>query len=128
MCVRMVIDEDAMLFDWTTRLSRIHLHVLQPRDRPLALRTTRVVPLEHARRAEAARGVAAVKGRVLLPVLEADGALALLGEPRGHQLPRDGGEPDLHVLRERVQLIDGCLLYTSPSPRDRTRSRMPSSA
>ena len=34
---------------------------------------------------------------------------------------------------ERIrQLIDGssttCLLYTSPSPRDRTRSRMPSSA
>ena len=29
-----------------------------------------------------------------------------------------------------IQLIDysGCLLYTSPSPRDRTRSRMPSSA
>ena len=25
-------------------------------------------------------------------------------------------------------LIDNCLLYTSPSPRDRTRSRMPSSA
>ena len=24
--------------------------------------------------------------------------------------------------------IDNCLLYTSPSPRDRTRSRMPSSA
>ena len=27
-----------------------------------------------------------------------------------------------------VLLIDACLLYTSPSPRDRTRSRMPSSA
>ena len=27
-----------------------------------------------------------------------------------------------------VTSIDGCLLYTSPSPRDRTRSRMPSSA
>ena len=29
-----------------------------------------------------------------------------------------------------IQLEDlyGCLLYTSPSPRDRTRSRMPSSA
>ena len=26
------------------------------------------------------------------------------------------------------EIIDGCLLYTSPSPRDRTRSRMPSSA
>ena len=25
-------------------------------------------------------------------------------------------------------IINGCLLYTSPSPRDRTRSRMPSSA
>ena len=27
-----------------------------------------------------------------------------------------------------VEIIPGCLLYTSPSPRDRTRSRMPSSA
>ena len=26
------------------------------------------------------------------------------------------------------ELLDDCLLYTSPSPRDRTRSRMPSSA
>ena len=25
-------------------------------------------------------------------------------------------------------IIESCLLYTSPSPRDRTRSRMPSSA
>ena len=28
----------------------------------------------------------------------------------------------------RSGIITGCLLYTSPSPRDRTRSRMPSSA
>ena len=27
-----------------------------------------------------------------------------------------------------VWVISACLLYTSPSPRDRTRSRMPSSA
>ena len=27
-----------------------------------------------------------------------------------------------------LYLYGGCLLYTSPSPRDRTRSRMPSSA
>ena len=26
------------------------------------------------------------------------------------------------------EVVDTCLLYTSPSPRDRTRSRMPSSA
>ena len=31
-------------------------------------------------------------------------------------------------LDEAVDLVIGCLLYTSPSPRDRTRSRMPSSA
>ena len=29
---------------------------------------------------------------------------------------------------KRVVLNKDCLLYTSPSPRDRTRSRMPSSA
>ena len=28
----------------------------------------------------------------------------------------------------QIALVRGCLLYTSPSPRDRTRSRMPSSA
>ena len=27
-----------------------------------------------------------------------------------------------------VETVEACLLYTSPSPRDRTRSRMPSSA
>ena len=27
-----------------------------------------------------------------------------------------------------TRLLENCLLYTSPSPRDRTRSRMPSSA
>ena len=32
------------------------------------------------------------------------------------------------VLVHRTPLLDHCLLYTSPSPRDRTRSRMPSSA
>ena len=32
------------------------------------------------------------------------------------------------VLSQEMQRIKACLLYTSPSPRDRTRSRMPSSA
>ena len=34
------------------------------------------------------------------------------------------GEPDF----DTPDNIKNCLLYTSPSPRDRTRSRMPSSA
>ena len=39
---------------------------------------------------------------------------------RGRQMP------DNNLLQADVP--EGCLLYTSPSPRDRTRSRMPSSA
>ena len=39
----------------------------------------------------------------------------------------------IEAARSREDVLDhcliyGCLLYTSPSPRDRTRSRMPSSA
>ena len=50
-------------------------------------------------------------------------------------MPGTGGELARHLI-ERFELKGveaeitelGCLLYTSPSPRDRTRSRMPSSA
>ena len=36
-------------------------------------------------------------------------------------------------MKKRIEILErdkqkSCLLYTSPSPRDRTRSRMPSSA
>ena len=36
-------------------------------------------------------------------------------------------KPDVNYTASGTQLST-CLLYTSPSPRDRTRSRMPSSA
>ena len=36
--------------------------------------------------------------------------------------------PVLHIALFLTQTCNLCLLYTSPSPRDRTRSRMPSSA
>ena len=42
-----------------------------------------------------------------------------------------GGESQTHISRLPFGIgshPEGCLLYTSPSPRDRTRSRMPSSA
>ena len=38
---------------------------------------------------------------------------------------RDAPNPDIKIPKH---LKEPCLLYTSPSPRDRTRSRMPSSA
>ena len=44
------------------------------------------------------------------------------------------GAPDARFLdvtegyMQKLAQLENCLLYTSPSPRDRTRSRMPSSA
>ena len=40
----------------------------------------------------------------------------------------DKYDGEIIVSKERIEEIKNCLLYTSPSPRDRTRSRMPSSA
>ena len=37
-------------------------------------------------------------------------------------------EPDLGYIHRGVEKICDCLLYTSPSPRDLSTSRMPSSA
>ena len=37
-------------------------------------------------------------------------------------------DPDAWSFRWYRYMVGICLLYTSPSPRDRTRSRMPSSA
>ena len=35
---------------------------------------------------------------------------------------------DMGIAKVYLSIYNTCLLYTSPSPRDRTRSRMPSSA
>ena len=43
-------------------------------------------------------------------------------------LRRKPDESRLDLINRNTDLFLGCLLYTSPSPRDRTRSRMPSSA
>ena len=58
---------------------------------------------------------------------EIDGALS---NPAGLAfLPNDGFHMSLSIQSAfQTRNIDACLLYTSPSPRDRTRSRMPSSA
>ena len=41
----------------------------------------------------------------------------------------DGLSDVIKTIHWRITAVsDSCLLYTSPSPRDRTRSRMPSSA
>ena len=44
------------------------------------------------------------------------------------QFAKDSGSAIEGIQRASQGLFQICLLYTSPSPRDRTRSRMPSSA
>ena len=73
------------------------------------------------------------RSRDLLATLLASLLVVLFG-PVGLGLylllrPRDTlAEQYERMLEEEALLRDICLLYTSPSPRDRTRSRMPSSA
>ena len=50
-------------------------------------------------------------------------SISVVHKMKGHYL--DTKHP---IVMENLHGIRSCLLYTSPSPRDRTRSRMPSSA
>ena len=63
-------------------------------------------------------------------VLERDQVRGRLAEIRRRQRPTRNFEPVDEVNQQPVVDLNTlhCLLYTSPSPRDRTRSRMPSSA
>ena len=55
------------------------------------------------------------------------GRVLLAGDAAGYLDPLTGEGLKLGFLGAE-SLVKACLLYTSPSPRDRTRSRMPSSA
>ena len=45
-----------------------------------------------------------------------------------HRVPVDVIVDEVVTVLQVLALADACLLYTSPSPRDRQKSRMPSSA
>ena len=66
----------------------------------------------------------------LLDVPGLGGTLALITIDNGHDHTRPStfGPGGLTALNAALDEAFACLLYTSPSPRDRTRSRMPSSA
>ena len=49
-------------------------------------------------------------------------------QDKEYYLIKGGDVSDFFKLGSNTEAIKACLLYTSPSPRDRTRSRMPSSA
>ena len=63
----------------------------------------------------------------LLPVLD-NFEMALTAVKDADPSVRDGVQMILDQLLSVLKESGVCLLYTSPSPRDRTRSRMPSSA
>ena len=51
------------------------------------------------------------------------------GFDEGYETGRDRAFDEVLEMVDRTGfVVTPCLLYTSPSPRDRTRSRMPSSA
>ena len=52
----------------------------------------------------------------------------ILADPKTSEPMRHHIEDELHDLEEYVEHHKACLLYTSPSPRDKRQSRMPSSA
>ena len=62
--------------------------------------------------------------------MQSDGAIYTNNYKQNDKQPDWTGKVtlDKNLLKALVEKVKGCLLYTSPSPRDRTRSRMPSSA
>ena len=55
------------------------------------------------------------------------GHVLVQADEAGHSAHVAAAEP-LQLAGRQITRVADCLLYTSPSPRDRTRSRMPSSA
>ena len=72
---------------------------------------------------------------VRLDIAEVASGEVLAGKYRIEQKLGEGGMGVVYAATHlaldqpvAIKLLRTCLLYTSPSPRDRTRSRMPSSA
>ena len=65
----------------------------------------------------------------MVEVVEGMNALSAIAEPESHLTGNFRLSCQTHVAAEEGHVrCHTCLLYTSPSPRDRQKSRMPSSA
>ena len=71
------------------------------------------------------------EGDVTTEVIENRGTMAIMPHVMEHVLPNTEIHTDELAAYKAIKRVDMnyiCLLYTSPSPRDRQKSRMPSSA
>ena len=57
-----------------------------------------------------------------------DAATAIISGVETIERAEAAGMINMEIINKTPTTLIPCLLYTSPSPRDRTRSRMPSSA
>ena len=53
---------------------------------------------------------------------------SMLDNDKGQVIVPTGGGKTICMIMDAVKQLEDCLLYTSPSPRDKRQSRMPSSA
>ena len=63
-----------------------------------------------------------------ISTLKATGVKTFIIHARKAMLGKFTPKQNLNIPPLKYEYVYNCLLYTSPSPRDRTRSRMPSSA
>ena len=64
----------------------------------------------------------------MLPNQEVGKLLSNVADTQANTMPNTGSPVDVEDPVQPAMPVNDCLLYTSPSPRDRQKSRMPSSA
>ena len=70
---------------------------------------------------------------IYMPIILALIGLAYMLYKKSWVMKQDAGDGKMkeisdHIYEGALAFLNACLLYTSPSPRDRQKSRMPSSA
>ena len=68
-----------------------------------------------------------LEGRLIDIARSTERTTVMNNQGSGARLPESDRE-EMEVFLEKMQQVLPCLLYTSPSPRDKRQSRMPSSA
>ena len=69
-----------------------------------------------------------IKGKVLYKNVNVSSANVINNTSQQATTTNDDGEFEIEVKLNDKLIFSSCLLYTSPSPRDKRQSRMPSSA